>query len=245
MRGASPRETPRGTSTMNALRWSHTWLLGLLLLPMTTGCVTSRAHQAAMDEKDKTISELREERSQLKSQIQGLKTSLDSAHGDLTAASAKMNDADTTMPVAKEKESVEKIPELDNVGVTYGMRDGNMVLSIPSSITFASGQSTLSKDGEKALAQVAATLKKKYPNGKYSIEGHTDSDPIKKSKFTSNRELSVMRAMAVLTYLVEDCHVSDKQCVVAGHGEYTPVAANDNDKDKAKNRRVEIVVHGK
>ena len=228
---------------MNALRLSHTWLLGLLLLPLTTGCVTSRAHEAAMDEKDRTITDLREERSQLKSQIQGLKSSLDSAHGDLTAASAKVNDAETTMPAAKE--TIEKIPELDNVGVSYGMRDGNMVLSIPSSITFASGQSTLSKDGEKALAQVASTLKKKYPSGKYSIEGHTDSDPIKKSKFTSNRELSVMRAMAVLTYLVEECHVSDKQCVVAGHGEYTPVAANDNDKDKAKNRRVEIVVRGK
>lgn len=228
---------------MNALRWSHTWLLGLLLLPMTTGCVTSRAHQQALDDKDRMISDLREERAQLKTQIQGLKSSLDSAHGELTAASAKMSDTDTPMPAAKE--TVEKIPELDNVGVSYGMRDGNMVLSIPSSITFASGQSTLSKDGEKALAQVAATLKKKYPNAKYSIEGHTDSDPIKKSKFTSNRELSVMRAMAVLTYLVEECRVSDKQCVVAGHGEYTPVAANDNDKDKAKNRRVEIVVHGK
>ena len=136
-----------------------------------------------------------------------------------------------------------KFPELDSMGISYGMRDGNMVISIPSSITFASGQATLSKDGQKALKEVASTLKKQYPQAKYAIEGHTDTDPIRKSRFTSNRELSIARAMAVLTYLVEECGVKDDQCIVAGHGQYDPVAATAGEKDKAKNRRVEIVVH--
>ena len=95
------------------------------------------------------------------------------------------------------------------------------------------------------LKQVGATLKKQYPNMRYSIEGHTDSDPITKSKFTSNRDLSVQRAMAVLTYMVEDCGIKDDQCIVAGHGQYDPLAPNDTTNDKAKNRRVEIVVHKK
>jgi outer membrane protein OmpA-like peptidoglycan-associated protein len=103
-----------------------------------------------------------------------------------------------------------KFPELDQMGISYGMRDGNMVISIPSSITFPSGQATLSSEGHKALKQVASTLKKQYPGAKYEIEGHTDADPIKKSKFTSNRELSIARAMAVLTYLVEDCAIKDE-----------------------------------
>ena len=50
--------------------------------------------------------------------------------------------------------------------------------------------------------------------------------------------------MAVLHFLVEDCNVPDDRCVVAGHGEYEPVASNDSKTDKGRNRRVEIVVHG-
>jgi chemotaxis protein MotB len=49
--------------------------------------------------------------------------------------------------------------------------------------------------------------------------------------------------MAVLHYLVEETGVPDGQCVVAGWGEYRPVAANDTPTNKAKNRRVEIVVN--
>jgi flagellar motor protein MotB len=49
--------------------------------------------------------------------------------------------------------------------------------------------------------------------------------------------------MAVLTYLVEDCGIPDAQCIVAGHGEYEPIAPNKAEGEKAKNRRVEIVVH--
>jgi chemotaxis protein MotB len=125
------------------------------------------------------------------------------------------------------------------------MRDGNMVISIPSAITFPSGEATLSKSGETALKQVAATLKKKYGGAVFSIEGHTDSDPIKKSKFTSNRDLSIARARAVHTFLVVECGVPDSKCLVVGHGEYDPVAPNTDEKSKAKNRRVEIVVHSR
>jgi chemotaxis protein MotB len=188
-----------------------------------------------MDQKDAELRGLREERASLKAQIQRQKSELDSARGEAAEASARVAE-----PAAPE---TTKFPELDSMGISYGMRDGNMVISIPSSITFASGQATLSKDGQKALKNVASTLKKEYPGAKYGVEGHTDSDPIKKSKFTSNRELSIARAMAVLTYLVEDCGIPDDQCIVAGHGQYDPVGSNKSDTDKAKNRRVEIVVH--
>jgi chemotaxis protein MotB len=120
-----------------------------------------------------------------------------------------------------------------------------MVISIRSAITFPSGQAALSKEGQKAIRNVASSLKKTYPGAKYGIEGHTDTDPIKKSKFPSNRDLSIARAMAVLTYLVEECGLPDDQCIVAGHGQYDPVVANKSESDKANNRRVEIVVHQK
>jgi chemotaxis protein MotB len=210
------------------------------LLPLLSACVTSRSHQQVVAEKDAQIRELHEERSTLKHQIQGLKSQLDNAHGELADASSR-----TITPAAAQDVRDEAMPELDSVGVTYGRRNGNMTLSIPSSITFPSGEATLSKAGEKALRQVASTLKQKYAGAVFSIEGHTDTDPIKKSKFQTNRDLSIARARAVHTFLVVECGVPDAKCVVVGHGEYDPVAPNSGEKDKARNRRVEVVVHGR
>ena len=212
-------------------------LVASLALLSTAACTSPQQYKAAIDEKDSQIRRLNEERAQLKSQIQTLKSSLDQANGALAEASAPRESA-LVAPSAP----AQSFPELDEVGVSYGMRDGNMVISVPSTITFPAGQATLSDEGKKALKKVASTLKKEYPTMKYSIEGHTDADPIKKSKFSSNRELSVMRAMAVLEFLVSECDVADQKCVVAGHGQYDPVAANDKDSGKARNRRVEIVV---
>jgi chemotaxis protein MotB len=224
---------------MNAKSLSRLTMAGWLLLAMgQASCVSNRGFQQAMDEKDSEIRGLREERAALKAQIQKQRSDLDTTRGQVSEASARVSE-----PAAPIETPDAKFPELDKMGISYGMRDGNMVISIPSSITFPSGQATLSKDGQVALKEVATTLKKQYAGAKYEIEGHTDSDPIKKSKFASNRELSIARAMAVLTYLVEDCSIKDDQCVVAGFGQYEPVAKNDTDKDKAKNRRVEIVVH--
>jgi chemotaxis protein MotB len=116
------------------------------------------------------------------------------------------------------------------------------VISIPSEITFSSGKAELSERGKDALTVVARTLLDDYPSAEYWIEGHTDSDPIKKSAYPTNRDLSLARSMAVLHYLVNDTGIPDGQCVVAGWGEYRPVAGNESNDGKAKNRRVEIVV---
>ncbi len=220
-------------------RWLARAVPLVLLAPLFSGCVSSQSHQRALDEKDKTIGELRDERARLKSQMQGLAASRDDALGQLSEAGSRLEPAasEPAPPVA-----AATFPELDSVGVSYGLRDGNMVLSIPSSISFASGKAELSEEGRKALKKVASTLKREYGTAHYSVEGHTDADPIKKSGFASNRDLSVARAMAVLRFLVEDCGVADDRCVVAGHGQYDPVASNKKDGDKAKNRRVEIVV---
>ena len=221
------------------MKWTSSSRLstaGFVFLALaSSGCVSSRGHQQAMDQKDSEIRALREERASLKSQIQRQKNELDAARGEVAEAGARMAEP--------APETTTSFPELDSMGISYGMRDGNMVISIPSSITFPSGQATLSKDGQKALQNVATTLRKEYAGAKYGIEGHTDSDPIKKSKFSSNRDLSIARAMAVLTYLVEECQIPDDACVVAGHGQYDPVGSNKTDAEKAKNRRVEIVVH--
>lgn len=215
---------------------NHWWLACLALAPLFTGCAAQQ-YKAVADEREQENRSLREERSRIKGEIRDLQAQKDSLETALAEANARLLET-------PERDSTQNYAELDQLGVGYGMRDGRMVISIPTEISFASGRAELSADGKRALKSVAKTLAKDYPTGEYEywIEGHTDSDPIQKAKFASNRDLSLARAMAVLRSLVDDAGVPDQSCVVAGWGPHRPVAANDSRGNKAKNRRVEIVV---
>jgi chemotaxis protein MotB len=72
------------------------------------------------------------------------------------------------------------------------------------------------------------------------IEGHTDNSPINSAAFSSNWELSLRRAMAVMRYLVERENIDPTRVWVAGYGEYKPAVRNTTAENRAKNRRVEI-----
>ena len=75
------------------------------------------------------------------------------------------------------------------------------------------------------------------------ISGHTDTDPINTAQFPSNWELSSVRAMTFMKYLLS---INDKlnpaRFSAIGYGEYRPIAMNDNAENKQKNRRVEILI---
>lgn len=199
------------------------------LVAVTSGCATQQQLADYQDE----VRALREERTQLKKENVALRRQAESYEVALAEASQKL----ATQPDEL------SYPELDALGMDYRNQGGNFVISIPSSITFQAGKAELKDEGRKALAVVASTLRSDHADGQYWIEGHTDSDPIRKSKWSSNRELSVARAMAVLHHLVESAGIPDEQCVVAGHGEYAAIASNADSAGKARNRRVEIVVH--
>ncbi len=214
---------------MNALtmRTFGITLCGLAFL--ATGCASQKQLKDYQDE----VRALREERTQIKKENRQLRMQNESYEVALADANATIEALPETLEYG----------ELDELGIDYGMRGGNFVISIPSSITFDSGKADLKRRGKDALATVAQTLLSDHGDGNFWIEGHTDNDPIRKSKWGSNRDLSMARAMSVLHYLVESCGIPDAQCIVAGHGEYEPRVANEDDGGKARNRRVEIVVH--
>ncbi|MFT7667650.1 MAG: flagellar motor protein MotB [Planctomycetota bacterium] len=214
-------------------RWQR--VLGLLLFCGTLGmasCASPDQYKKAIDERDSEISRLRDERANLKRDKQLLQAELDNMGAQLREASMRKIPQQALTQTAN--------TGLEDLGIGYAYRDGVAVITIPSSITFGSGKATLSGPGKSALQTVAAVLRREHPGSVYSIEGHTDTDPISKSKFANNRELSLKRATAVLMSLVEDWGVADEQCVVVGHGEYRP----SNPSKKSANRRVEIVVYG-
>jgi chemotaxis protein MotB len=126
--------------------------------------------------------------------------------------------------------------------VTFDPYAGTITVTLPNAILFDPGKATLKKATSTELNHILSVLQSKYPNRPIDVVGHTDSDPIKKSKWNDNWELSAQRALSVLRYLVKGGITEDKIRAV-GRGASVPIASNANASGKAKNRRVEIVVH--
>ncbi|MCK5944013.1 MAG: OmpA family protein [Planctomycetes bacterium] len=118
-------------------------------------------------------------------------------------------------------------------------RRGRISIGVNNRVTFDSGSTALKTSAHKVLRNVASALRSKFAGRRFFIEGHTDTDPISKTKdkYSSNRDLSVKRADAVARYLIQQ-GVPESAIVIVGYGQFDPV----NPANKADNRRVEIVV---
>ena len=131
---------------------------------------------------------------------------------------------------------------LSGTGVDVDRRGGFLVLNLPSALTFKSGSASLVKKGQDSLATVASALTGDYDGRTFWIEGHTDNDPIKKSKWGTNLRLSVERSMAVADYLTQTMGMDPAFVRIAAHGQFTPKGDNSTKDGKIANRRVEILI---
>ncbi len=123
------------------------------------------------------------------------------------------------------------------VNVTEG--EGRVEIEMQSKMLFGSGDARLSPAALRALRELAVTLKT-IPSH-LQIEGHTDNVPIATREFPSNWELSAARAASVVHYLART-GVEPWRMAAVGLGEHRPIAENSDEKSRAANRRVTIVV---
>ncbi len=114
-----------------------------------------------------------------------------------------------------------------------------VIVRITGEVLFDPGSNDLRPDGSTMLDAVAkvATLAD-YP---MSVEGHTDNRPIHTTRFPSNWELSTARATAAMRYLVSEQHIDPARMSVAGYADMRPLATNDTEQGRSRNRRVEFV----
>lgn len=115
-------------------------------------------------------------------------------------------------------------------------RNGKLYLSLSSNLLFPSGSTRIDAEGQRALRELANTLKSN-PDIDILVEGHTDSD----GSDLANWNLSVDRAVAVTNLLVAN-GVRPERITAAGRGEYLPKAPNNTAFNKALNRRTEIII---
>jgi chemotaxis protein MotB len=131
--------------------------------------------------------------------------------------------------------------EINNKQVKVEMQDKGLVITFVSEVLFDSGKAKLRQDCYSKLDKVAGVLNTTVADLNVGVEGHTDNQPIKRSGWKSNWELSTARALSVLHYL-SDKSVAEPRLAAIGYGEYKPVASNDTKEGRQKNRRVEIVI---
>lgn len=135
-----------------------------------------------------------------------------------------------------DKQQAELRRQLANTGVTVTRQGDNIVLNMPSDVTFAYDRSDVQPQFYDVLNQVAQTLNQ-YPSTLVDVVGHADST----GSDEYNQGLSERRATSVAQYLVSRS-VLPARLFVAGQGERQPIASNDTEQGRAQNRRVEIIL---
>lgn len=126
--------------------------------------------------------------------------------------------------------------ELSGSGVGVARQGDNLVLRMPSDVTFASNQSSITPRFNATLDDVAGVLNR-YDQSIIDIVGHADSD----GADDYNLNLSRQRASSVAQALVSRNVLADR-LYVDGRGESAPIASNATAEGKAQNRRVEILI---
>jgi len=128
-------------------------------------------------------------------------------------------------------------------GIDVSVKDGITTVTLPDTILFDSGKATLKASSRRVLDKIASVLNRDYAGQTIRVEGHTDNEPIRKTKhlWQDNWDLSCNRAMAVVRYLTSK-GVDPKRIYAAGFSYYKPVASNQTASGRSKNRRVAIVV---
>lgn len=116
-------------------------------------------------------------------------------------------------------------------------------LVLNGSLLFESGTNRIKTDSKVLLGKIGDILTG-YEDCLIEIIGHSDNVPIpKRSKYSSNLELSCARAIAVAEYLNSEKNIPMSTMKPSGRGEYEPIASNDTSEGRAQNRRVEIKIH--
>lgn len=172
--------------------------------------------------------------------------------------SAEETDADDPMAEAKKRQqqdaediysdiikSAEQNRVEDATSITMDENHQYVMISLSGGILFDSGSDNIRSGAKPILSRVSYMLKPYIKDRQIKIEGHTDSRPIHTSKFPSNRWLSTARATKVLEYFVEEKNLDEDNMEASGRADNDPVADNNTEEGRAKNRRVEIKIYTK
>jgi chemotaxis protein MotB len=213
-----------GTTMMRHMRLVVTAALAISVL---SGCQTNRLRQ----ERDALWTQNQE----LQAELEAKRAALDAAENERAALMGRLARLDTELAGARQPGPVAGTGFEGIAGIETERRPGGIAVRVPGDVLFASGKVDLRDEAKRTLDQIAAVLNRDYRGAMVRIEGYTDTDPIRRSKWTDNLELSLQRSAAVHRHLAGK-GVDARRMYAAGFGEWHPRDT------KPRSRRVEIVV---
>lgn len=231
-------------------------IVSSLLFFSLTNCVSNSTHKELQNKHDATTKELETTRAKV-SELETLTAQLEQQLGKASANKKSMANSIQHMKDALKKESdrkkeVEKrlgefrklltrFKSLTDAGeLSIQIKDGKMVVVLPSDVLFKSGSARLSKKGQETIQKVAGVLVT-IPKKQFQVEGHTDNVPIKTKKYSSNWKLASARALTVLN-IMKKAGMPEARMSAAAFGDTKPVASNESKDGRKLNRRIEVVV---
>jgi chemotaxis protein MotB len=160
------------------------------------------------------------------------------AQAAMEAAKAQM-EKELAEQLAELQESLEV--EIEQGLVTLEKKETSIIIRIQEKGSFGSGSARLDAGFHKVMDRISVVLASKP--GRITVAGHTDNIPISTGRFRSNWELSSARAVTVLHSLLRNKDIAEDRVVVQGLADTQPVVDNDSPQNRAKNRRVELILN--
>ena len=130
-------------------------------------------------------------------------------------------------------------------GLSVEVKNGKVYVSLTDKLLFDTGSIIIDAKGKEALAELAKVLITQ-PDISILVEGHTDNARVLNlGQIKDNWDLSVLRATSVVRYLTDVHKLEATRVEAAGKGEYAPLALDNSQQSRSKNRRIEIVLSPK
>ncbi len=176
------------------------------------------------------------------------RTRLDNLQRDLEARSQRINELESRIAAKDAKMQALKtaiskaLRNFEGKGLTVEERNGKVYISMENKLLFESGSWAVGAQGQKAVKQLGKVLAEN-PDIAVLIEGHTDDDPfLGNAQLSGNWDLSTKRATAIVNILLQNKQIDPQNLTAAGRGEFAPVASNETNEGKSKNRRIEVIL---
>lgn len=118
---------------------------------------------------------------------------------------------------------------------------GVVYVSLSDNMLFKTGSYEISSRAKETLGKIAKIIMD-YDDYDVLVEGNTDSVPINQTNIRNNWDLSCLRASSVVQYLQNNFGVNPKRLTAGGRGEYNPIADNDSEVGRQRNRRTQIII---
>ena len=189
---------------------------------------------AQLDEKEADLLQEKNRLEKLEKDLALRSQRIDELESVIAAKDAKMNALKNAVSNA--------LTNFEGKGLTVEQKNGKVYVSMENKLLFDSGSWAVNSEGRKAVNQLGTVLAQN-PDIAVLIEGHTDNVPYGGSgQLKDNWDLSTKRATAIVQILRENANIDPQNLTAAGKGEYAPVASNDSEAGRAKNRRIEVIL---